>query len=1345
MNPIFSKSLFGLVRPASTLAALVGLGVLASACGQAAPPEAIGSGAAEPVAKSTQALAGVDSNVTVSAAGTIVNQYTSLATAAAANATTITVASVAALSAGADALVAGDLIMLAQMQGATINTAADSAAWGTVTAVNGAGLYEMVEVLAVNAGTNTITLSCGLKNAYSVTGVTQVVRVPQYDTLTIASGASIVAPAWNGSVGGIVAVHARSTVTLTGSIDVTGLGFRGGAADDDSTDPTVNTTTFAGATADLGALKGEGIAGVRAEFGRAPAANGGGGGTAHNGGGGGGANGRFGATWTGQGSFDLTVTGGATAWLLDPNYSATASQGGGRGGYSYSQNAGDALTVAPGNAAWGGNNRRQRGGLGGHAVDNDPANRIFFGGGGGAGDGNNGHAGRGGRGGGIVILIAGSVGGAGQILANGEAGQNAVSTAGGSASGDSPGGGGGGGSVIVQAPVVTSFAVQAMGGVGGNQLINNVNECEGPGGGGGGGYVFSSGTLAANVAGALGGTTNCPPIAEFPSNGATRGGAGQTAFGTAAVLPYCVDTTIPETTIVSSPANPTSDTTGDFTFSSPDASATFQCSLDNAAFTACTTPFATAALADGPHTLAVRARDAVGNVDPTPDTRTWVIDTGVPDTVIVTAPPSFSNDSTGDFTFNSPDATATFECSVDNGAFAPCTTPFATSALADGSHTFAVRARDAGDNIDPTPATHTWTVDTVAPDTVLVTFPAATTVDPTADFTFSSPDTSATFECSLDLAAFAACTTPLTTLPLAVGPHTLTVRAHDAAGNVDATPPTHAWTVLPDGDSDGLSDDDEDTFGTNPGDADSDDDGTLDGDEITPGVDSDNDGLVNARDPDSDNDGLFDGTEQGFGCANPATDSARGLCRPDADNGTTQTSPIDGDSDDGGVSDGSEDHDLNGVVGSGETDPTATHGADDATVSDTDGDGLSDGTEATLDSNPNDLDTDDDGVPDGNEPNPSADGDGDGLVDVLDVDSDDDGLFDGTELGQGCANVATDQSRGHCRADADTGTTKTSAVNPDTDGGGVRDGSEDANLDGALDTGETDPTATHGADDSTVVDGDGDGLSDGTEDTLGTDPDDDDSDDDGVLDGQEPNPSDDHDGDGDANAIDSDSDGDGLFDGTETGRDCSNAATDAAAGQCIADGDTGATVTGMLDRDTDDGGVIDGTEDTNHNGVVNDGEMDPLDATDDDDDSGEGGGGGEAGSGQGGESGEGGEGAAPNGGTDSGGSAGTAGSSGTAGDAGATGTAGTGGTGGATAGSGGSSGTGGTSGTGGSDTGGVSGSSATPDEKTVVLGGGFCSFRPASAQSQGALLSFAALALAWLSRRRRTSNPPPRL
>lgn len=266
-------------------------------------------------------------------------------------------------------------------------------------------------------------------------------------------------------------------------------------------------------------------------------------------------------------------------------------------------------------------------------------------------------------------------------------------------------------------------------------------------------------------------------------------------------------------------------------------------------------------------------------------------------------------------------------------------------------------------------------------------------------------------------------------------------------------------------------------------------------------------------------------------------------------------------------------------------------------IVDSDGDGLSDGDEQAAGTDPTDADSDDDGVRDGDEPSWDIDSDGDGIINALDPDSDNDGLFDGTELGKDCSNPATNPAAGTCVADADGGATTTNPLDADTDNGGVSDGSEDTNLNGKIDPGELDPNQMN--DDMTVVDTDGDGLSDALETTLGSDPMDADTDDDGVLDGAEPNPGLDSDGDGLTNIFDVDSDNDGLFDGTEMGFDCSNPATNAANGTCIADADMGLTVTGPLDRDTDNGGVPDGAEDFNHNGTLDKGELDPNIETDD--------------------------------------------------------------------------------------------------------------------------------------------------
>jgi uncharacterized repeat protein (TIGR01451 family) len=410
-----------------------------------------------------------------------------------------------------------------------------------------------------------------------------------------------------------------------------------------------------------------------------------------------------------------------------------------------------------------------------------------------------------------------------------------------------------------------------------------------------------------------------------------------------------------------------------------------------------------------------------------------------------------------------------------------------------------------------------------------------------------------------------------------------------AAGALDCLLETHTCGCLKDcvdSDGDGLTDAREVSMGTDPRDADSDDDGVPDGAEPLPFEDSDGDGLINALDPDSDNDGLFDGTEMGRDCSSPGTDVTKRRCIPDADAGSTTTNPLARDTDGGGMSDGSEDPNLNGKIDAGETDPK--NPSDDSSVIDSDGDGLSDAFEVRWRGNPNDADTDDDGVPDGDEPNPTYDTDGDGATSLLDVDSDNDGLFDGTEMGRDCNGPGTDVSKGHCRPDADRGATTTSPLLRDTDRGGMSDGSEDPNLNGRIDEGEMNPLDP--SDDQYVIDSDGDGLGDALEATLGSDPFDADTDDDGLIDGLEANPSADGDLDGLISVLDPDSDDDGIFDGTELGTLCDHADTDMSKGVCVVDLDR-LSVTSPILADTDGDGILDGELDANH-----DGRLDELEA-----------------------------------------------------------------------------------------------------------------------------------------------------
>ena len=90
------------------------------------------------------------------------------------------------------------------------------------------------------------------------------------------------------------------------------------------------------------------------------------------------------------------------------------------------------------------------------------------------------------------------------------------------------------------------------------------------------------------------------------------------------------------------------------------------------------------------------------------------VDSAAPETTIDSAPSEVFSNASASFTFSSSEVNSTFECLLDGVAFSSCTSPKSYTNLAEGSHTFEVRATDAAGNTDPTPASRTWTVDTSA-------------------------------------------------------------------------------------------------------------------------------------------------------------------------------------------------------------------------------------------------------------------------------------------------------------------------------------------------------------------------------------------------------------------------------------------------------------------------------------------------------------------------------------------------------------------------------------------------------------------------------------------------------
>lgn len=527
-------------------AAKHGFGVAALFCAACAPSQA-------PVVSSLVPLvANPDGNYTVQTAAERLNRYSAVVAAANAGDTSVAVADAAALGLQKD-----DLVLIIQMQGAQIRSVDDDQ-FGAVQSLQGAGLYELIRVTSVDVVGSKVGLDgrCGgLRNSYNVAGKTQVVRVPQFGSLTVPTASSIVSKPWDGQTGGVVAVRASTAFLVDGALEVSGQGFRGGAAQTGvgvQPDETPDRVFFRSNVPSQGAPKGESLAGGAADYaaagfplGRGAPANGGGGGNGFKSGGGGGANGGAALAYDGHGVMDAGAVG-KEAWDLDPAKIAagrlTASGGGGRGGYSGGGSDQDARTTAPGDPSWLGNLRRERGGRGGRPVVQNPNQRLFLGGGGGGGDTNGKTAATGtagGTGGGLLFLWGSRLSGSGKLLASGFPG--------GSTSGPShdqgAGGGGGGGTVALFVPSVQgTLTVATEGGVGGIQ--GAAANAAGPGGGGGGGVLYLPAFLPISVvrsaAGGAAGQTLSASLSEFPKNGATRGNDGdEWAYSAGAVLPGC--------------------------------------------------------------------------------------------------------------------------------------------------------------------------------------------------------------------------------------------------------------------------------------------------------------------------------------------------------------------------------------------------------------------------------------------------------------------------------------------------------------------------------------------------------------------------------------------------------------------------------------------------------------------------------------------------------------------------------------------------------------------------------------------------------------------------------------
>jgi hypothetical protein len=277
-------------------------------------------------------------------------------------------------------------------------------------------------------------------------------------------------------------------------------------------------------------------------------------------------------------------------------------------------------------------------------------------------------------------------------------------------------------------------------------------------------------------------------------------GASATLNGSWFGVPSCA----PETNIVSGPSGTVSSSSATFGFSASIAGSTFACSLDNAAFTSCTTPKAYTGLTPGPHSFCVRAT-ANGLTDQSPACRTWTV---------VSAPPTIGAIAITPLTPTT--ARITYTATDDSGV-APTCTPASGSTitiLSSGVTTVQVTCADAEGNVSTVMATY-YNPGGGPINLQLTGTPPSITTDTTPTFTWAvNQPTSGTYPCAPGVTCIQiivpyisfACTMDGSTVPcnglsytsptLPLGQHTFCVSAHGIYSGQNSNVACHTFTVV---------------------------------------------------------------------------------------------------------------------------------------------------------------------------------------------------------------------------------------------------------------------------------------------------------------------------------------------------------------------------------------------------------------------------------------------------------------------------------------------------------------------------------------------------------------------
>lgn len=214
------------------------------------------------------------------------------------------------------------------------------------------------------------------------------------------------------------------------------------------------------------------------------------------------------------------------------------------------------------------------------------------------------------------------------------------------------------------------------------------------------------------------------------------------------------------------------------------------------------------ALAEGTYSAFVRAESSGGEASGAVEV-IFTVDTTPPNTSITQYPAEVTSSTSFTLRWTSTTGTIRYECKLDGGEYVACLPPYQLTELAEGGHSFFVRAMDRAGNVELEPASVTWSID-LTPPTIRVVNPLpewSNAQNPVLELEAS--EVISRYYCKLDSNEYGFCDTepsvPL--FSLTEGPHVLEIYASDRVGflsptmtyrwNVDLTPPPTPVLVQP--------------------------------------------------------------------------------------------------------------------------------------------------------------------------------------------------------------------------------------------------------------------------------------------------------------------------------------------------------------------------------------------------------------------------------------------------------------------------------------------------------------------------------------------------------------------